>query len=153
MAGAVRHGAWLLALATLPVAACDDLRGTPLHPAVDWQRDIKPIFNELISASGRCTSCHGPGSFTGLDLSDVQLDAIYKIVGSYVVPGRPKDSLLFLKINCDAPPVGARMPPGAPLTRLQQELIHDWIAQGAYGEPDDPIPRQFIGRDGFESLR
>lgn len=138
---------------------CDDLRGTPIHFAVDWASEVKPILNETLGQMGRCTSCHHSGlDGRPPDLTDEDADAIYKIVGSFVIPGRPQDSLLFSKVNCAQPFDGrARMPAdGGPLTREQQELIHDWIAQGALGEPvDEPITprREFIFRDGIESLR
>ena len=49
-----------------------------------------------------------------------------------VVPGDAEASLLFLKINSNAPPVGARMPFGrATLSASEIELIRTWIAQGA----------------------
>lgn len=136
--------------------ACDDLRGTPIVFAVDWQRDIKPIINEQFE-TGRCTSCHNSGQLDGgLDLTDDGIDAIYKLVPTYVEPGAPERSLLFHKINCDQPPFGARMPfEQDALTLDQQGLIHDWIRQGALGEPDNepPIPRVFVFRDGVEALR
>jgi len=142
----------------LPIAAvaqthagCDDLSGRPLHPQVNWQDDVKPIL------VARCNGCHnGLAGGGGLDLTDSGIDAIYKIVNGYhVVPGRPSDSQLFLKVNCAMPPFGTRMPDGGePLSILQQELIHDWIAQGAPGEPaSQPIQRQFVFRDGLEGLR
>jgi hypothetical protein len=60
-------------------------------------------------------------------------------------------------VNCDVPAEGGlRMPFGqATLTLEQQELIYDWIAQGAPGDvPGEPeIPRDFLFRDGGESLR
>ena len=51
---------------------------------------------------------------------------------------------------------GLRMPYFQnPLTLEQQELIYDWIQQGAKGEPEDeaPIAREGIFRDSLESLR
>jgi hypothetical protein len=138
-------------------AACDDLRGSAIVFGVDWQTQVKPIINEMF-ATGRCTSCHNSGQFDGnLDLTDDGIDAIYKLVPTHVEPGAPERSRLFQKINCDQPPSGGlRMPfLQAALTRDQQGLIHDWIRQGALGEPDDepPIPRVFVFRDGVESLR
>ena len=134
---------------------CDSLTGTPIVFGVDWQTDIKPIFNEKFT-TGRCTSCHNAGQLDGgLDLTDFGIDAIYKIVPAVIEPGRPRGSLLFLKINCDAPPVGQRMPLGGlPLTLDEQILVFDWIAQGALGDlPDEPpIPRDFLFADGLESL-
>lgn len=153
-----------LLLATFVVAdaqaqqasGCDDLSGRAIHPAVDWQLDVKPIFTALVGGEGRCTGCHNAvQSSAGLDLSDTDGDAIYRIVDEHlVVPGRPRESLLFLKVNCAEPPSGSRMPLGdADLSILQQELIHDWIAQGAHGEPGAPIARRFVFRGGFEALR
>lgn len=132
------------------VGSCDDLRGGDITFGVEWESQIKPILNTQLG--GRCTGCHFPGRYP--DLSDSGVDAIYKIVGSYVIPGRPLESGLFDKINCDAPLAGERMPLGSTaLTLEQQALIYDWIAQGAYGEPQAPIPRSFIFRDGVESQR
>jgi len=129
---------------------CDDLRGRPVHVAVDWQTEIKPILNDTLG--GVCLGCH----FGYPDFSDTDVDAIYKIVNDLVIPGRPFESRLFLKVNCNAPSSGgARMPFNQPaLSLLQQELIFDWIAQGAHGEdPEQPIQRVFVFRDGMEGLR
>ena len=88
-------------------AGCEDLSGQPIHFNVSWQDDVKPIFNETISPEGRCTSCHNVGQFDGdLDLTDEGIDAIIKIVGVHVLPGDPLGSVLFQKVNCDAPPTG-----------------------------------------------
>lgn len=137
---------------------CLDLRGGPINPQVDWQTQIKPIINEEFE-TGRCTSCHNPGQFDGeLDLTDIGIDAIYKLLPpGYVVPGRPLDSPLFDKVNCDLPGYGGQRMPFQqnPLTAAEQALIYDWIAQGAPGdvEGEPPIPRSFIFRDGVESRR
>lgn len=158
--------AWLLAALAAPAAAqafpnaleCDDLRGLPITPQVSWQDDVKPILNEMVSPTGRCTSCHNAGQASGsLDMTDFGIDAIYKLVPSHVVPGDPQASVLFDKINCNGPGSGGlRMPYlQNPLTLAEQGLIYDWIAQGAQGEPEGepPIAREFIFRDGLESLR
>ncbi len=153
----------LLALNGQAVAAtgCADLSGTPIRPGVSWQDDIKPIFNELISPTGRCTSCHNSGSpAAGLDLSDEGgFDAIYKIiVGDIVVPGNPLSSRLFNKVNCSEPDSGSQMPlAGALLSAEEREKLYDWIEQGAYGEDPESsngaIYREFMFRDGAESIR
>lgn len=137
---------------------CTDLRGLPVTARVDWQTQVKPLFDEFFP-TGRCTSCHNPGQFDGqLDLTSQDIDAIYKLVPpGYVVPGDPQASLLFDKVNCDDPGSGGlRMPfLQNPLTPDQQALVFDWIAQGALGdiEGEPPIPRTFLFRDGAESLR
>ncbi|MBD8527914.1 hypothetical protein [Pseudomarimonas arenosa] len=141
-------------------SGCQNLQGLPINFAVDWQLDVKPIINDTMG--GRCSGCHNPGQFDGgFDISDDGSDAIYKIVPTYVEPGRPELSYLFQKVNCDTPDAGTRMPAsqpgtaGTPLTIEQQGIIYDWIAQGALGdlEGEPPIARDFIFRDGGESLR
>lgn len=133
---------------------CTDLRGLPINFAVDWQTDVKPIINEMF-ATGRCTSCHNAQA--SLDLTDAGIDAIYKILPAYAVPGDPKQSVLFDKVNCQQPGHGGqRMPFGqAALGIAEQGLIHDWIEQGALGdvEGEAEIPRLPVFRDGIESLR
>lgn len=133
---------------------CDSLRNGPINFAVDWQTQVKPIFNELLG--GRCTSCHNEGSPQGgLNLSDTPIDAIYTMVGFVVIPGEVDQSILFDKVNCEEPANGGlRMPRGqTPLTLQQQALIYDWIDQGALGEPKDPIFRDPVFKDGSESVR
>ena len=137
---------------------CESIAGRPIHFNVDWETDIKPMINESISVEGRCTSCHNAGQLDGnLDLTDVGIDAIYKLVPAYVEPGKPLESRLFDKVNCQLPGSGGlRMPFFQnPLTLQQQELIYDWIQQGAKGEPEGeaPIARSGIFRDSLESLR
>jgi len=67
-------------------------------------------------------------------------------MGTRVVPGAPDRSLLYLKVS--QPPCGARMPAnpttlltkgtsefsGTPLPDDQQQLIADWIADGAQND-------------------
>ena len=156
---ALRAAAFAAALLVCaPVSAqssgCDNLRELPINFNVQWQTQVKPIFNELLG--GRCTSCHNSGgSAGGLNLSDDPVDAIYNVI-FVVTPGNVPNSLLFDKVNCDSPTIGNRMPFGStPLTIAEQALIYDWIEQGALGDPekDPPIFRDHIFRDGAESLR
>lgn len=159
--------ALLLALAgCLPVRAgapiageaCDPVKGLPINFNVDWQTDIKPLVNEFLFETGRCTSCHNPGQLDGnLDLTDIGIDAIYKLVPAYVTPGDPASSRLFDKLNCQLPGSGGlRMPFFQnPLSIEEQGLVYDWIQQGAKGEPETeaPLAREGIFRDSLESLR
>jgi len=53
---------------------------------------------------------------------------------TYVVPGHPESSLLYLKLT-DHPPCGERMPlGGGALPAAEIEAVRSWIAAGA---PDD----------------
>jgi hypothetical protein len=144
----------------LPAAQdCSDLSGLPILRGVLWE----DVWNALDQQSSCTQNCHlGSAPAGDLDLSSRQL-AIYFLVGQLsaqsgevqrVVAGDPQRSLLFQKVACAQPDVGQTMPPGGHLPGPLQELIHDWIAAGAYGESaEDPIPRDFIFRDSLESLR
>ena len=88
-----------------------------------------------------CRACHFPDAETpiglrqgGLDLSShaTLLAGGTNSGGSIVVPGRPCESVLFLKV-AGAPPFGARMPQDGPpfLDAVAVGRIHDWIAEGA----------------------
>ena len=140
---------------TLGGTQCSDLRGLPINRNVDWQNQVKPILDD--TRGGVCSGCHTGAAPGYLDLTDNGIDAIYKLVPTFAVPGRPLASELFDRVNCDVPASGPyRMPlMQTPLSVEQQALIYDWIAQGALGdvEGEPEIPRDFLFRDGAESLR
>ncbi len=107
--------------------------------AVSFRNDIVP---RLFQGQGiACLDCHAPDAPTplgfevsGLDLSTyTAMRAGGALSGSdIVVPGRPCDSLLLLKIG-ESPPVGGRMPLDGPpfVSDVDRQLLHDWIAEGA----------------------
>lgn len=146
--------------ATRAALQCDDLSAQPLNTNVRW-----PQVWQAMNDEAPCTqNCHlGTQPTADLDLGSLQL-SIYYLVGQpssqddrvlRVEPGNPEASLLMQKVGCTQPDVGGPMPP--PMGHLSlslQALIHDWIAQGAYGEnTEDPIPRDFVFRDSLESTR
>ena len=47
-----------------------------------------------------------------------------------VVPGKPDESLLYLKLDINAP-CGQQMPPGGTPTQELRDEVRDWIANGA----------------------
>jgi hypothetical protein len=92
-----------------------------------------------------CTSCH-PGSSgpAGLGLGDgFSYENLVNVPTGQpppppapeilrVAPGDPLGSLLFQKLNCDVPELGARMPLGGNAISLtQQAFFYDWIRLGA----------------------
>ena len=157
----------LLALVGLPAPAlgnppegCDELPviTLPVRYDVSFEGDIRPRLED--SAQG-CTSCHG--SFGNLSLSFA--NARVNLLGVNetgapssgdasilrIRPFEPLASSLFLKVNCEIPPFGSRMPLGGSPDAELQALIHDWIAVGAL-MPDAPgAVRLFIGN--FESIQ
>ena len=48
-----------------------------------------------------------------------------------VVPGKPEESLLFLKLDGDSAPCGQQMPPGGQLSRKARARVRAWIEMGA----------------------
>lgn len=137
---------------------CAELRGLPRTIGVSWQDDIKPLFDTNYP-TGRCTGCHNDIQLSGgLDLTGYGgNDAIYRLVPQYAVPGDPRASILFDKLACEEPGWGGgRMPFGQmPLTVEELGLVYDWIAQGTQGQGEDgpEVEREFLFRDGVESLR
>lgn len=122
----------------LIAAQCIDEDSNPARD-VSFSEDLQPLFEGVDGPPG--CGCHfsdrrDPIGFqlTGLDLSTyATLRAGGATSGSsIVVPGRPCQSVLFLKTG-PSPPFGSRMPFDGPpsLSREQRQLIADWIAEGA----------------------
>jgi hypothetical protein len=150
----------LFVSADVAVAAsgCEALPG-PVTANVRWPQ----VWQALTDQSNCTQNCHiGSSPSADLDLSSLTI-SIYFLVSQdssqsnnskRVIAGDAKRSLFLQKVNCSSPDVGARMPPGGHVPVALQALIYDWIEQGAYGEnPNDPVERDFIFKDGAESMR
>lgn len=121
----------LAATILLVLAATARLAGAE-PPAVDFNRDIRPIL------SNRCAKCHGPdasqrkGGTDGLRL-DTREGALADLGGyAAIVPGQPEKSALIARIT--AADEDERMPPkeaGPRLSPREIDLLRAWIAQGA----------------------
>ncbi|RKU21801.1 hypothetical protein C6503_04745 [Candidatus Poribacteria bacterium] len=107
---------------------------------IDFETQVLPIFQN------RCFSCHSaskadPNGTITKPKGGVELDNVKGIEtslhGEVIIAGEPQDSLLYQRITL---PEGEAsiMPPseaGAPLTKLETDLIQKWIAHGAnYGK-------------------
>ena len=130
-------------------SGCTDLDAVPIEYVIDYQAAIQGIFDD------NCIECHsGDAPPADLDLSPGgSWSHLFRVPSwqdpSYtrVLPNYPYQSLLFLKVNCDTPGVGQRMPFGRlPLSAEDQALIADWIAEGA-----PPTTTDGIFRSGFET--
>jgi hypothetical protein len=106
---------------------------------VDFNFHVKPILSD------RCFTCHGPDKAqvaSGLQLNDPAL-AFMNLAEAgepnryALVPGSPERSEVVRRITSDNPDV--RMPPASShrksLTGYEQQLIIQWIAQGAAYKP------------------
>ena len=93
-------------------------------PAVDFVRDIKPIFVK------HCYECHGPGEERGgLSLAQHALALSGGDSAPAFVPGSAATSLLVARVT-------GRQPPAMPLDReplsdTQIDLLKRWIDEGA----------------------
>jgi len=107
--------------------------------SVSFGKDIQPIFDT------HCIRCHVNGGFannSGIPLRLVEGVSHELLVGKFSVqnpdlflvkPGDHLNSLLYLKISQDTPPVGRRMPWDAATVVTEEEiaLIVTWINEGA----------------------
>ena len=106
-------------------AADDPGEGSVSADAIDFERDIQPVFAE------RCVECHGVEmSEAGLRLDRRSRALAGGDSGIVIVPGEPDDSLLFQYVS-GADPDSVMPPDGKPLSDQQIAAIRDWIEQGA----------------------
>lgn len=95
---------------------------------IDFNRDIRPIFNQ------NCTACHGGVKAEG-GISFVFREQAMKAGESKkrtIVPGKPDESELIVRVT--SPDEKIRMPRaehGPRLTPAQIGLLRQWIAEGA----------------------
>jgi mono/diheme cytochrome c family protein len=97
----------------------------PAPQAVDFARDIQPIFN------AHCVSCHGAKKAAGqLRLDNKSAAMKGGISGAVILPNNSKASILLARVT--GSDGQARMPMGGdPLKPEQIELLRQWINEGA----------------------
>ena len=97
---------------------------------VDYSTQVKPILDAKGCAQ---PSCHGGGA-GGFTLNSTNYNDVVNVIANghnVVVPFDANNSPLYTKTTAN-PPFGARMPAiGDTLTMVQQNLIRDWINEGA----------------------
>ena len=116
-------GLLLLPVHSLQAASSD------IPKTIDFNRDIRPIFSE------NCYFCHGPDK--NKRKADLRLDThdgIFSTIKdrTVVVPGKPEQSELFLRVTESDP--DQRMPDpksNKKLSDRQIALLKKWIEQGA----------------------
>ena len=105
---------------------------------VSFSQDIQPIFSVF------CANCHVAGGIAdnqGIDLRLVAGQSYNGLINrrsvqntglTLVVPGDSSQSLLWMKVSMNNPPVGGRMPFAlSPLDQASIDLIRRWIDEGA----------------------
>jgi hypothetical protein len=138
-----------LAGALLALGGCSSSSNDPPTEAAKFSEIYAAIFPAKSAA--KCNFCHSQPSsdisngklHTG-DEGDVEA-AYAALVGPtsvskgctghpLVVPGKPEESLLYVKLTA-TPPCGARMPFGnGALPEAQIEMVRSWIAAGAHDD-------------------
>jgi hypothetical protein len=113
---------FVLATFTLLMGADTAFSKQPGPESVDFNRDVRPIFNE------HCVACHG-GVKQAADLSFVYEESV-----SYVVEaGDPEASTVYERVTLPADD-DLRMPPadhGNPLSEAEVSVLRRWIERGA----------------------
>ena len=112
--------------ATILVAACWS-QATAATEEISYELDVFPILQS------RCVACHAPDGegykTSGLDLSSYEGLMKGTKHGPIVVPGEPLTSNLNVLIEGRAQ---VQMPHNQrPLLKSQQEIIREWVKQGA----------------------
>jgi hypothetical protein len=99
-------------------------------PSPDFKHDVLPLLKN------RCVRCHGPAE----KKAELDLALPPGIVrggenGKVVVPGKPEESSLWLRVAAD------EMPEDEPLPKEEKEVLRRWIAEGARGLPENVSPK------------
>jgi cytochrome c5 len=114
-------------------------------PAKD---DGEPTWSNIFTydfRSCRVVNCHGGGT-AGVDMTskDAAWDSLVhqpanpkgmcaQLGKERIVPGQPDESLLYLKLDINAP-CGQQMPAGGQLSQKARDRIKTWIEMGAAKE-------------------
>jgi hypothetical protein len=98
----------------------------------DFDRVVAPLL------ARRCLECHNRSDKKGgLDLSSEKSALAGGDSGQVLVPGNPADSLLSERVS------KREMPPKAPLSDAEQQVLESWISGGAKWGTDPIDPFQF----------
>jgi hypothetical protein len=99
--------------------------GDDARPPASLAGDVLPLFKV------RCVKCHGPAKREGkLSLASPRAIARGGKHGRPVAPGRPDESLLWVRVADD------EMPPETPLPADEKALLRSWLEAGARGLPE-----------------
>lgn len=145
----MRHRVWLCVVWGWLMAGVG-LAAEPVPPAVDFQREIRPILSD------KCFYCHGPDEqHRKADLRLDSREGLFQRLGDQpvVAAGQPASSQLWLRISHADP--DQMMPPrdaGKALSAKERELIRRWIEEGAqwkehwaYTTPVRPVIPEVTG--------
>lgn len=114
---------------SVAIGGCTNADSNP-EVKVSFSGDVRPL---MVRSPGGC-SCHLSRVTSAFDLTTY---AAMRRGGLYsgtriIIAGMPCDSILLQKLG-RTPPFGSRMPFNGPpyFTAQEEQLVHDWIAEGA----------------------
>ncbi len=118
-------GRWWLSLVTAALSCALSAHAADAPPAVDFNRQIRPILSD------RCFACHGPDA--NHRKAGLRLDDETSAKAESIVPGKPEESPLIARITTTdpdevMPPAEAHKPA---LTEAEVAIFRQWIAEGA----------------------
>lgn len=94
--------------------------------SVDFVRDVKPILQ------AQCVRCHHDGAIMGgLNLMNREAAMRGSSRGPVIVPGEPEKSPLYRVTLLPEEENHAMPATGPKLTADEQQILHDWIEEGA----------------------
>lgn len=108
-----------LGLSTGLLSAADE-------PAVDFVRQIKPIFAD------RCIECHNSETINGeLNLQNRDLAMKKRKDGPVIIPNKPDKSMLYVVLTLPSSEQKAMPATAHRIPKTDIETIRRWIAEGA----------------------
>lgn len=124
------------------------LRGQEADDAIDFNRDVMPIFNQ------HCMECHGPDE----QESGFRLDSRVAILkgGDYgepgVVPGEVAKSMLISVVTYEDEDLA--MPPDGKISEEEIAVLKRWVAEGAVwpGQMDAEVVREKSDHWSFQKV-
>ena len=100
---------------------------------VDFATQVKPILESA------CVSCHNEEKAEGeLRLDTLEFALQGGEYGPSIVPGKPDESESYVRVMLPDDDDDIMPPKGEPLSKLQKEVLHRWITDGAKW-PDDMV--------------
>ncbi len=154
--------------AAVTPSGCTSIQNVaPTYSGIQFGAAIEGIFTDFSGVGQGCADCHTTNGGTTAPTGELDLDPgdtpspYVNLINAqsplypgyvYVVPDHPEQNLLFMKVDCDNPGAGARMPLdgyAGGLTVQQIALIYDWIAEGAPAGTTDGIFRNGLDIRGF----
>ncbi len=131
------HLSGCLLLGTAFFFACQNKSTNNIPETISYNYDVRPILSD------KCFNCHGPDANKReaglrLDIASEAYKALQEHPGKFaIVPGKPEQSELFLRISTDdtslqMPLARSTMPK---LTEREILVLKKWISQGAQYEP------------------